>query len=751
MRGVRRIAARVALPFSSRWTKSETRRRPYAFSRRLRALVLVSGIGAVGVFPAIPAAAGSLKPVDYTSIGGLSKIAYSADQIVRESLWVSAPDADELDGELDLYVEIVRPNDPTKRFPVILEASPYHGTLADRDGRRILPEPVDENGVPLGLTGYFAPRGYAVVMVDLRGTGRSQGCLDHLGPKDGLDLKAIVEWAASQPWSNGRVGMTGHSYVGSTPSLAAAMRPQGLATIVPSAGLATMYDHQFQAGVPYYLQWAGPMFAYEQLALERHLPGGDDELRDLEYAGCGVPNSSLVEGESQLSGAYGPWHAARDWRAEATAAPIPVFMVHGVNDNAARVPAMQWFTDRQVYWSGRSDRPDDKIWLGQWDHGSGCCPNRRGIQWTYALHAWFDKHLAGRKVDTGPPVEVFLSDAESLQMGIVSRTEIYTATSWPGSPRMLELFPGAGGSLGSTSPALPGSVSFAGDPRGFTRPQETGGATFSTAPLGEDMLLVGVPELSLVASVTAPRVHLIANLYDEAPSGEQRRISQLTINPELREGIDDPQPVLPGVRYTLDPTAFAMAHELRAGHRLVLRVTASDPDKVPTFAVDPQITVYTGPGGTTLRVPLVEGATLYPDTFRLSLEDRKKPKAGTAQPTIRGSVTPLTGGPVRSALTTAFFEFDVDAGWDNARLLAGVVPSLEADIDIFLQQRQADGTWRQLTAGESGRLTDELAVLERPEPGHYRLEVQNWAGLPATRVDITFVFVNAAGEPGEGA
>ena len=43
------------------------------------------------------------------------------------------------------------------------------------------------------LTGYFAPRGYAVVMMDLRGTGRSQGCLDHLGAKDARDLEQIVE------------------------------------------------------------------------------------------------------------------------------------------------------------------------------------------------------------------------------------------------------------------------------------------------------------------------------------------------------------------------------------------------------------------------------------------------------------------------------------------------------------------------------------------------------------------------------
>ena len=165
---------------------------------------------------------------------------------------------------------------------MILESSPYHGTLADRDGTRILPEPRNADGKSVGLTGYFAPRGYAVVMMDLRGTGRSEGCLDHLGAKDARDLEQIVEWAASQSWSNGRVGMTGHSYVGSTPSVAAAQRPTGLATIVPSAGLASMYQHQFQAGVPYFLQWAGPIEAYEQIAIERKLPGGDDFGNNLE-------------------------------------------------------------------------------------------------------------------------------------------------------------------------------------------------------------------------------------------------------------------------------------------------------------------------------------------------------------------------------------------------------------------------------------------------------------------------------------
>ena len=61
--------------------------------------------------------------------------------------------------------------------------------------------------------------------------------------------------------------------------------------------------------------------------------------------------------------------------------------------------------------------------------------------------------------------------------------------------------------------------------------------------------------------------------------------------------------MVPGQRYDMRPPGFAMAHHLRAGHRLVLRITTSDPDKVPLFAVDPAITVFTGNDATALHLP----------------------------------------------------------------------------------------------------------------------------------------------------
>jgi len=697
--------------------------------------------------PKNPGAAQPASAFDYSAQAG--KLTQPRYETEREVIQLPA-----YDGEL-LYIEVVRPK-AAGRFPVILESSPYHGTLADRDGTRIFPGPKDADDNPIGLTGYFAPRGYAVVMMDLRGTGRSQGCLDHLGDKDGRDLEQVVEWAASEPWSNGRVGMTGHSYVGSTPSVAAAQNPTGLKTIVPSAGLASMYHHQFQAGVPYFLQWAGVQWTYEYLTVARKLPPvgrdpvnnadtGDDFGNNMEETGCGADNSALVAGEDQFSGRYADWHLERDWNSGATDADIPVFAVHGINDNAARVGALEWFFERR--------NPQDKLWLGQWDHGSPCCPTHRGIQWTYALHAWFDKQLAQRKVNTGPPMELFLADDQSFSaVRTGARTEILTGNTWPVADSDLTFFPDAEGGMSQTQPAADGSQSFTGTPEGFSEflnsdPTWETGVSFATEPFEQDVVMAGIPTMELVASVTAPRVHLIANLLDEDAEGKRRRISQFAINPELRNGIATETPVVPGERYTLEPPGFAMAHHLRAGHRLVLQVTTSDPDKAPLFAEDPNVSVFTGPDGTNVTVPVVSAPSLAADNVPLDESAIDAP----AQPPVEGTVTTAApgGGVMVGDVTSQYFEFDVSADHDNAAMEGVATPAQQADLDLYLDRQSADGSWTEVAAGTNDAdLTGEEIATGRLLPGHYRLEVHNFLGPPGNEVAIKLTFFDSDGNPG---
>ncbi len=579
-------------------------RRPLRFAAACAALLsLIAPVAA-----ADPTRSTAGPPGDYVKVSGLSTPRY--ENFDTESLRLPMRDG------VELYIEVTRPK-AEGRFPVIAEISPYHGTIYDRDGIRMLPD----DG---GLVDYFVPRGYAVMMVDLRGTGKSQGCLDHMGPKDQGDAKEAIEWAARQPWSNGRVGAIGHSYPGGTSVMSLAQHPKGLATIVVSAGLGQMYEHQFQAGVPYLAQWLGPMEAYEQLAIERFLPGGDNFGNDMQYAGCGMTQSSLVAGEAQLSGQYVQWHKERDFRKYAAVAPVPVFAIHGTMDNAARVAALDWFLRRNGRVRTGAGKPVvDKLWLGQWDHGVGCCPNRRGYQWTKALHAWFDKQLQSRKVETGPPVEVFLADGSEEQGILGARTEVYTAGRFPGNPRMLAFYPDAAGNdLSTYKPLASSTTAFTGDPTGVLGRDLTGGLTFRSRPFDHDILFVGEPKLRLAASITMPRTYLIANVLDESPDGDWRRMSQFAINPELRNGIGTRALVVPGQRYELHPPGYAMGYKLRKGHRLVLRVTTSDPDKIPLFSLDPEVTVWTGVPHTVLELPVVDRPVLYRDGVSL-----KHPKA----------------------------------------------------------------------------------------------------------------------------
>ena len=419
-----------------------------------------------------------------------------------------------------------------------------------------------------------------------------------------------------------------------------------------------------------------------------------------------------------------------------------------MNDNAARIGALEWFFERR--------NPQDKLWVGQWDHGVGCCPNRRGIQWTYALHAWFDKHLAKRLfVNTGPPIEMFMSDDQSFAaVTSGARTETLTARKWPVADDEITFFPTADGGMGRTAPAEDGSQSFTGTPEGFAEfaneePSWTTGVSFATEPFEQDVVMAGVPTMELVASVMMPRVHLIANLLDEDADGKRRRLSQFAINPELRNGIATETPVVPGERYTLEPPGFAMAQHLRAGHRLVLQVTTSDPDKVPFFTVDPNVTVFTGPEGTNVTVPVVSAPSLVPDNVPLD-EATAIPDA-PAQPPVEGTVTTKApgGGVMVDGVTSEYFEFDVSADHDNATMEGVATPAAPADLDLYLDRQKADGTWTEASGGDNGGALDgESIATGRLTPGHYRLEVHNFAGPPANEVAITLTFFDSDGNPG---
>ena len=156
---------------------------------------------------------------------------------------------------INLRVNVFRPDDD-QPHPVLMCAHPYgkDAFLKHRrfgDGYRTPQQHVMPQSQPMtysALTTWEAPdpahwvsRGYVVVNADLRGWGHSEGVGELLSEQEGLDGHDLIEWAAEQPWSTGRVGMLGVSYLAISQWATAAARPPHLAAICPWEGFTDAY------------------------------------------------------------------------------------------------------------------------------------------------------------------------------------------------------------------------------------------------------------------------------------------------------------------------------------------------------------------------------------------------------------------------------------------------------------------------------------------------------------------------------
>ncbi len=277
------------------------------------------------------------------------------------------------------------------------------------------------------------------------------------------------------------------------------------------------------------------------------------------------------------------------------------------------------------------------------------------------------------------------------------------------------------------------------------------GTEFATDTLSSDLVVLGLPSHTLhVSQSSSQALNLITVLEREDADGERHAMSYCAVQPMLRYGVSTPKPVIPREEMELTPQCFTMAHHVQAGEKLVLSVRTSSPHHVNTFSEDLQVTVHTGPDKTRFVLPVVADATLHPDVERFEEAEEERP-VGPAQGPIEGSVAvPLSGaGVIVEPLTAASFEFQVEDGFDNEELHALAEPALPADIDLYLERwdEEAEEWSDDLARGTSGSFEEESLVLNRPDPGTYRLIVHNWAGAPTT-VDVLVTFVNQEGEVG---
>lgn len=152
-----------------------------------------------------------------------------------------------------LRADVFRPDDE-QPHPVVMTHGPYAKGLAFQEGFPAMWGNLVEHH-PDALAGTsnryanwetvdpekWTPKGYVVVRVDSRGAGSSPGYLDIFSARETQDYYECIEWAGTQPWSSGKVGLLGISYYAMNQWQVAALRPPHLAAICPWEGASDYY------------------------------------------------------------------------------------------------------------------------------------------------------------------------------------------------------------------------------------------------------------------------------------------------------------------------------------------------------------------------------------------------------------------------------------------------------------------------------------------------------------------------------
>ncbi|MFW7348371.1 MAG: CocE/NonD family hydrolase [Pigmentiphaga sp.] len=165
----------------------------------------------------------------------------------RNGMLIERDVAIELRDGVKVYADIFRPENAVN-VPVIIGWGPYgkHGAFGYEvfyKNGGITPGMVSPDAIFEGPDpGFWCPAGYAIAYVDPRGAWMSEGEATFWGTEqEGLDAYDVIEWFAQQPWSNGKVGMSGVSYFTIIQWRAAAARPPHLAAINPWEGFRDPY------------------------------------------------------------------------------------------------------------------------------------------------------------------------------------------------------------------------------------------------------------------------------------------------------------------------------------------------------------------------------------------------------------------------------------------------------------------------------------------------------------------------------
>jgi len=459
--------------------------------------------------------------------------------------------------------------DTAGKFPAVLTIYPYHkdGLI----GKVIVTEELRA----------FAPRGYVYVLLDMRGTGNSEGQSGFMRFQQWEDGYDAVEWIAQQPWCNGNVGMCGWSYGGFTSINVASLNPPHLKAIVPVMAQMTTSALTHPGGA---LRCLGLNLWYGmQLCMDVMPPFyTDEEARWLK-----VWNSHLEHYKEYLSPFYE--HPTEDDFMREGAALFRLdnmkaasYFIFGFRD-------IDSFPDGPLAYYNEIKCPK-KLLVGPWKHGlpDSMVPGPN-VDYLNEMVRWFDYWLKG--IDTGimnePPITIRVQGPESKwryenEWPVVRRKET-TFYLHPEAVLDSKLCEDKDESDSFEHNATVGVCRGLEDEWAFAfglpmdqRDDEALSLTYTTQPLPEDTEIAGAPVAKLFVSTSADEGVISVKLNDVAPDGSSTLITSSVLNLSKRESREAILAVKPGELYEIVMKLWDTSYLVKAGHRLRVAIASSD-------------------------------------------------------------------------------------------------------------------------------------------------------------------------------
>ena len=144
----------------------------------------------------------------------------------------------------DIHYAVYALNCSNRRKSLLMRHSFHSASFAEVPKEHHSPHSAWETPDP----GYWTGHGYAIIRADEVGLGQSPGVLNTMSGDTSLAFKDVIEWAASQTWSSGKIGLLGISYYAGSQWRVAARQPKGLACIVPWEGMSDYYRDRCRHG-----------------------------------------------------------------------------------------------------------------------------------------------------------------------------------------------------------------------------------------------------------------------------------------------------------------------------------------------------------------------------------------------------------------------------------------------------------------------------------------------------------------------